>query len=773
MKEIKEKILTLVQTSKKGTLDRRAIEKALDMKTSGDFVRLGKILDEMESGFDLIRNRENRYLTQKQAQMFTGKLSVNRKGIGYVDREDDESILIGPEFQKDALDGDMVLVCVFAGSDDGEVISTIEHSRTELIGTYIRKARGLIVQLDDEKLRGKEIRVRTTKNFTPIEGLKVQLHIEKYGNPLILCVSDVIGHKDDPGVDISAILLDNGIELEFPEEVIQEANGVSQTIDPSQLENRRDLREELTITIDGDDSKDFDDAVSVVSIPEGWLLKVSIADVSHYVKAGTFLDQEAFKRGNSTYVVDRVVPMLPHILSNGICSLNPQEDRFAVTCEMMIGRDGSTLSYEVYPSVICSKERMTYQNVNRILRGNEAVCQMYAHLIDMLTCLRDCADAIRLYRHKKGAIDFDTTETSIKVDEYGKPIRVFATERGHAEEIIEDCMIAANVAVANFMKKHEIPAVYRIHEEPQAKRMREFVETSILLGKKFSAKHSHVKPLEVQEYLESAKSLPQYPVLSKFLLRCMQKAKYDAACVGHFGLAEEEYLHFTSPIRRYSDLVVHRMLRKYFFEKCNQENELAKDQKFMVEASEQTSICERNSVTAERAVTDMKVAEYMMNQIGEKAEGIITSVTNFGFYVQLPNTVEGLVRIASLNDDYYHFDASRGVLIGDKKKRQFSIGQKVMIEVVSADKDSHTVEFALAKPKKYAKNRNESEKRSHKDFRGKREFGNHRSEKNRSSESKSRDALKRKKDHRSSKNRSNTSGRKGKNSWAKQNPKKK
>ena len=402
------------------------------------------------------------------------------------------------------------------------------------------------------------------------------------------------------------------IVAEFPEEVMEQVHTIPQEVPADDLKGRTDLSNEITVTIDGDDSKDFDDAVAVKKNEKGWVLKVSIADVSHYVTWNSPLDLEARKRGCSTYVTDRVVPMLPHELSNGICSLNPHVIRLTLTAEMQISRDGKVKDYKIYPSFIRSTERMTYNNVNQILDGDAEMQKKYAHLGTLFTDLANCADVIRRERRSKGAIDFASSEAEIKVDEKGHPISIEPKHHGHAEEIIEDCMIAANVTVANFLKWQEIPAIYRIHEEPTAKRIKNFVNMSEQMGHKLVVGKSEIYPNELQRYLDSVSDTDEYTVLSMMLLRCMQKARYDSHCIGHFGLAEDEYLHFTSPIRRYPDLVVHRMLRKYSFEQCTDLEERKNDEQLCQEYADQSSVRERESSDAEFDCDDMKKAEYML-----------------------------------------------------------------------------------------------------------------------------------------------------------------
>ncbi len=695
MNELKEQILQYLDSHKKGKRRIEDIQDGLNLHSSSDFAKLSKALDEMEESYDVFLSEGRQYQTRDQAGIVEGRISINRAGAGFLDFEDRDSIRISDKDLNTALNGDTVLVQCHPWQNQGKVIAVVKRDKDHIIGTYVNNGHGLHFMPDDEKIAGKLFRISVPDDFTPVEGMKVLCTIEDYRTPMKLQLKECIGYKDDPGVDITSILLDRNIISEFPEEVMDQVKHIPQEVLPEECEGRTDLTNVPTVTIDGDDSKDFDDAVSVEKTENGWNLKVSIADVSHYVTEDSPLDKEALKRGCSTYVTDRVVPMLPHELSNGICSLNPHVVRLTNTCDMNIDHDGNVSDYKIYPSYIRSFERMTYHNVNLILDGDEEMTENYSHLGSLFYDLRDCADAIRKHRTEKGAIAFNSTESEIKVDEKGHPYYVGPKERGHAEEMIEDCMIAANVCVANFMKWQEIPCIYRIHEEPQARRIKSFVMTSEFMGHKLVLGKSDIHPKEIQTYLESVSDTPEYPVLSTLLLRCMQKAKYDNVCVGHFGLAEEEYLHFTSPIRRYPDLIVHRMLRKYSYEGCTDLNERSVDEEKTADYALQSSVRERASADAEFACDDMKKAEYMEDHIGMKSEGIITGVQPYGFYVELPDTIEGLVRAADMHDDYYSYDADRMQLKGQRTHRIFRIGMKVHVECISASKETSSIDFRL------------------------------------------------------------------------------
>lgn len=692
--ELKEKILTWLGDHSHDK-NRKIINITSGIGMEKNPEEVIDILVEMEKNYEVFRNEAGNYSNREGAGIIEGKISINKAGMGFIDLDDKDSIRIRENNQKTAMSGDTVLVEYHPWQQFGKVIAVLQRARDHVIGTFEDSGRGLHLVLDDEKIQQRIKRVLYDDSFTPISGMKVLCDIEDYGIPLVLRVRQAIGYKDDPGVDITSVLLDHDIEAEFPKEVMEQVRSIPQTVPEKDLEGRTDLTGDITVTIDGDDSKDFDDAVSVVKDGEGWLLKVSIADVSHYVTEGSPLDIEAVKRGCSTYVTDRVVPMIPHELSNGICSLNPHVIRLTLTCEMKITHEGDVSDYKIYPSYIRSTERMTYNNVNKILDGDRKVIAEYEHLGNIFYDLRDCADAIRRHRVAKGAIAFNSSESEIKVDRNGHPYYVGPKHSGHAEEMIEDCMIAANVCVANFMKWQEIPSVYRIHEEPSEKRLSDFVRTSELLGHKLVLPKNHVRPLQIQQYLESVEDTDAYPVLSMLLLRCMQRAKYDNRCIGHFGLAEEEYLHFTSPIRRYPDLEVHRMLRKYSFEGCLDPNERAKDEERTAEYAEQSSIRERLSSDAEFACDDMKKAEYMLDHIGMISEGIVTGVQSYGMYVELPSTVEGLVRISAMGDDYFVYDQAKMQLTASGSRKSYRVGMKVTVMCIGADKGQGNVDFAL------------------------------------------------------------------------------
>lgn len=691
MTDLQTQILNFLANRKKGKRKFSDIQNALDV----DMTVLSEAIAEMEKNHILFLNGNHQYETREEAGIYEGKISISSTGTGYFDIDENTSIKIDERDQRGAFHGDRVLVKINKDKETGQVIEIVKRIKERLVGTFYKSGKNLKLEIDDEKLKDRPIRVIEDDDVKVVEGLKVLLTIEQYANPLTVKVVKAIGHKDDPGVDILAILLEKGIDPEFPDEVLEEANSISQKVNDSDKEGRIDLSKDITITIDGDDSKDFDDAVSIVKNDEYYILKVSIADVSHYVTENSPLDLEARKRGTSTYAIDTVVPMLPHVLSNGICSLNPYEERLTITCEMNINFNGDVLDYKLYPSFIKSTERMTYNNVNKIYAGDIELTKKYENLVELLFNLKDCANLIRKKRIGKGAIEFASNEADIKVDEEGYPIEIKAVDRGEGERVIEDLMIVTNVCVAEFMKWQEIPCIYRVHEKPQAKKISDFIAISSNMGHKLILGKSNIYPNEIQHYLNSIQKADAYPVLSMLLLRCMQKAKYENVCKGHFGLAEENYLHFTSPIRRYPDLIVHRMLRKYSFENNLDLKEREKDNEKCGSYAESSSERERLSQDAEYDADDMKKAEYMLNHIGEEYDGIVSGIQSYGFYVILDNTIEGLVRLRELSDDYYDYDSFNSMLIGAGSGKRICLGDKVRIKVLDANKEAHTVDFEL------------------------------------------------------------------------------
>ncbi|MCI5773233.1 MAG: ribonuclease R [Erysipelotrichaceae bacterium] len=698
MEQLKTKILNMIAENKKGYFDLKKLAAKLKMTKTSDFVMLNKALNQLEDDFLIVRNSQNYFMTIDQAGMYQGTISLNKKGFGFVDIDEKTSFYINARYVNGAMDKDKVLIQVLEG-DEAKVLKVVERNSDNLIATVVGK--NLSIRLDDARYRDYRLSVVNRKDFNLVRGLKLQLKVVQFKDPLKVEIVRVIGHENDPGVDISSILLANDIKLEFDQATLDEANAIPQQVELPQMLKRKDLSKRTIVTIDGDDSKDFDDAISIQRLDDGFLLGVHIADVSAYVKEGSPLDKEAYTRGTSVYVCDRVVPMLPHVLSNGICSLNPGVDRLCISVDMKIDRKGEIVDYELYPSIICSNQRMTYNNVNKILAGDPRLQAQYQALVPMFFDMVECANLIRKRRVDNGAIEFDTDEAYIIVDKKGKPVDIKLRDCGISQGIIEDFMICANECVARIMKFQNLPCIYRIHESPKMEKLKEFALIAKIRGHKFKGDLANIRPLDIQKCLDSFTDEQEHSVLSTLMLRCMQKARYDANCVGHFGLASKEYLHFTSPIRRYPDLIVHRMIRKYIFEQNY--DDLAKDEKMVDDAAMQASEREDKATYAERDVVDMKKAEYMQNFVGQYFDGIISSVTNFGFFVKLDNTVEGLVHVTSLSDDHYTYIPTMMCLQGKSKQKRYTLGDKVRIKVIGANKEEGTVDFKVVVPRKKRK----------------------------------------------------------------------
>lgn len=506
----------------------------------------------------------------------------------------------------------------------------------------------------------------------------------------------VLGNKNDPGVDVLSIVYQHDIKTDFPEEVRLQSEVIPDTVLESDKLGRKDLTDQDVVTIDGDDSKDFDDAVNVKKLANGnYYLGVHIADVSYYVTEGSPLDVEALERGTSTYLTDRVIPMLPFRLSNGICSLNPDVERLALTCEMEINEHGVVVDHKIFPSVIKSTARMTYKNVNKILTDQDADLRaQYERLVPMFETMSELHEILLKKRHNRGAIDFEEDEAKIIVDENGKAIDIELRQRGLSERMIESFMLAANETVAEHYSTANAPFLYRIHETPDADKMKNFFEFITAYGIQAHGSSKKVTPMMLQEVLTQIEGQPEQPIITTMLLRSMQQAHYSDESLGHFGLGAEFYTHFTSPIRRYPDLMVHRLIHSYATNGMTIE-EKEKWAPKLQPIAEQTSLEERRSIDTEREVVDLKKAEYMLDKVGNEYDAVISSVTSFGMFIALPSTVEGLVHISQMKDDYYSFVESQLALVGERTHKMFRIGQPVRVKVANVDLDAHSVDFEL------------------------------------------------------------------------------
>lgn len=669
-----------------------------------------RMLEELEREGRIVRTRTGRYGVPERMNLVRGRLQVHPKGFAFLlpDEEGLPDVYVHPSDLMGAMNGDTVLVRISSKDPsghrlEGEVVRIVKRAVTEVVGLFqSHESFGFVIP-DDRRIN-KDIFVPREAFGGAVTGQKVVVRIVRYPEGRSLAqgeIVEILGHKDDPGVDILSIVRKHGLPEKFPEDVLAEAEAVPDAITEEEIvsQGRRDLRGKTIITIDGEDAKDLDDAVHVEILPNGnWLLGVHIADVGYYVKENSALDREAYNRGCSVYLVDRVIPMLPRRLSNGICSLNPHVDRLTMTCEMEF--DARTLRrvrHDIYPSVIRSAERMTYTNVRKMLVDEDAeLKERYAHILDMLERMRELALALREKRMRRGAIDFDLAEAKIMVDEQGKPVDVQKRERSIAEQIIEEFMLAANETVAEHFYWLKVPFLYRVHEEPDSEKMFDFIRFVGNFGYVVRGKGGSVHPRALQTLLEEIRGTKEETVISTMMLRSMKQARYDAESLGHYGLAAEFYTHFTSPIRRYPDLVIHRIIRETLENGGTlPEHRIDVLGARMPDIARQSSERERVAVDAERDVEKMKKAEFMLDKIGEEFDGIVSGVTGFGMFVELGNTVEGLVRLSDMTDDYYHFHEQHMVLIGERTARVFRIGDEVRVRVARVNMEEHTVEFEL------------------------------------------------------------------------------
>lgn len=696
------------------------LEAAFGIEDSSDFKEFVKALVQMEEKGLIVRTRSNRYGLPQKMNLIRGKLIGHAKGFAFVvpDEPGMDDIFIPPNETNTAMHGDIVLARVSSETSgqrrEGTIIRIIERGIQQIVGTYVEsKSFGFVIP--DDKKFASDIFIPKAASKGAIEGHKVVVKLVTYPEGRKSAegeVIEILGHKNDPGVDILSVIHKHGLPLVFPDEVLQQAKDTPETIDESELANRRDLRSEMIVTIDGADAKDLDDAVTVTRLENGnYKLGVHIADVSYYVKEGTPLDVEAEERATSVYLVDRVIPMIPHRLSNGICSLNPKVDRLTLSCNMEISADGHVVNHEIFQSVIKTTERMTYHDVNKILVDkDEETIGRYASLVPMFELMEELASVLRNKRMKRGAIDFDFKESKVLVDEEGKPTDVVIRERSVAEKLIEEFMLAANETVAEHFHWMEVPFIYRIHEEPKEDKLRKFFEFITNFGYIVKGTANDVHPRALQEIIEEVQGKPEEMVISTVMLRSMQQAKYDPESLGHFGLSTEFYTHFTSPIRRYPDTIVHRLIRTYLIEGKLDQTTRGKWDARLPEIAQHSSKMERRAVDAERETDELKKAEYMEDKIGEEYDGIISSVTNFGMFVELPNTIEGLVHVSYMTDDYYRFDERHFAMIGERTGNVFRIGDEITVRVIKVNKDERSIDFEIVGMKGTRRERSETTK---------------------------------------------------------------
>ena len=696
--ERKEKLLAFINDENYRGMKAKDIAMLLSIQAE-DMQMLYDMLAELELDGKVIKTKKNKYFPAEKAGLYSGIFIGNSRGFGFVEiNKDDKDIFIPYDKVNGAIHKDKVLCKIYdanASKPEGEIVKVLERGIKRIVGTYQQvKNYGFVIP--DEKKIADDIFIKSGDGKGTVTGQKVTVKItvpadEKHKNPEGV-VDEILGHINDPGVDILSIIMQYDLPVEFPEKVYREIETIEDTIENEDISNREDYRNVTMVTIDGEDAKDLDDAVSVEKLENGnYKLGVYIADVSHYVRFNSPLDKEAYKRGTSVYLVDRVIPMLPHKLSNGICSLNAGVDRFSLCCIMEINENGDVVSSEIKKAVINVDSRMSYTIVNDLLTNdNSEYADTYKHLMPMfknMECLRNILFNKRI---KRGAIEFNSDEAKIILDDNGKPIDIVKRERNIATSIIEEFMLAANETVAEYFYWLEIPFVYRTHDEPDEEKYEKLQDYVGKLG--YVLKGSSKHPKTYQTLLQSISDTPEEPVVQKMALRSMKQARYTSENGNHFGLAAKYYCHFTSPIRRYPDLQIHRIISDYLAGTLD-ERKISYYRKNLTEISTHCSITERTAEEAERETDKYKIVEFMKDKVGQEFSGIISGITSWGIYVELPNTVEGMVSIKDLYDDIYEYDEDNLRYIGIHTGRTYNIGDKVNVVLIRASIEARTLDF--------------------------------------------------------------------------------
>ena len=668
-----------------------------------DRSELESILDELIKEGLISLTKRGKYVIRKE-EILTGIYSSTAHGYGFVTVEgENDDYFVSEKYTKEAMHGDTVSIEVIKQASAGKrkeakVLEVLVHAVNHVVGTFDKNVKGFGFVMPDNRKLSSDIFIPKDKSMGAVDGHKVVCEITDYGSfnkSPEGKVIEILGHINDPGVDILSVIKEYDLPIEFPEKVMNRLKNVPDSVSDADMYMRRDLRDEIMVTIDGEDSKDLDDAVSLTFDGTNYHLGVHIADVANYVQENSAIDREALKRGTSVYLVDRVIPMLPHKLSNGICSLNEKEDRLALSCLMTIDGKGNVIDHEIVESVIRTNARMTYTRVNAIIEEHdENLMEEYKDLCDMFFEMKQLADILRHKRKLRGSIDFDLPETKITLDEDGTPIRIAPYERNAATKIIEDFMLIANETVASHFYFLDMPFVYRTHEKPDNEKIQKLANFISGFGYGLKMRNEEVHPKELQKLLSRITDTPEEALISRLTLRSMQRAKYSTDCGGHFGLACEYYCHFTSPIRRYPDLQIHRIIKDFIHGRMSDEK-IDHYNAILEEVAHQSSVRERIADDAERETDKLKKCQYMQDRIGEKFTGIISGITNWGIYVELDNTCEGLVHISKIPGDYYYYNEKTYELIGEATGKTFSLGHKIDIIVNGVDMISKTIDFII------------------------------------------------------------------------------
>lgn len=665
---------------------------------------LRQILEALESEGKIYLSKRGKYC-RGEAKRLTGIFRASLKGFGFVVIEGEEQdIYIAEEDTNTAMDQDEVEVVITREPDgrsrEGKIVRIVNRALTKVVGLYqVRKGKSYGFVIPDNQRLSSDIFVPVEYSKGAVDGHKVVVELTSYGDDRRSPegkVVEIIGHINDPGTDILSIVKGYDLPLEFPEKVLNQAERVAKPVSEADRQGRQDLRDWQMVTIDGEDAKDLDDAVSIAREGDCYILGVHIADVTNYVQENSALDREAFKRGTSVYLVDRVIPMLPHTLSNGICSLNQGEDRLALSCIMKIDEKGRVVDHEIAETVIRVDQRMSYTSVKKILEDHDPKeTKKYQELVPMFEEMSRLSKILREHRRIRGSIDFDFPETKMILDEKGRPLELQPYERNVATRMIEDFMLLANETVAEDYYWQELPFVYRTHEAPDEEKIRTLATFINNFGYSMHVGANEVRPKEIQKLLAKVEGSPREAMISRLALRSMKQAKYTPENSGHFGLAAAYYTHFTSPIRRYPDLQIHRIIKDNIRGRM-QEEKIVHYDKILPEVTKHASEMERRAEEAERETVKLKKVEYMQQHLGEIFEGVISSITKWGMYVELPNTVEGLVHVANMRDDHYEYDENRYELIGAHTNKVYKLGQRIWIQVTGADRLLRTIDFEIA-----------------------------------------------------------------------------
>ena len=698
---MKEQVLKLLENIHEAK-DLITINDMLGFTTAEELKELSDTLDELVDEYIVFKTKKDKYILLKNCpSLKIGKFSANKKGFGFVILNKEDDLYIGKEDMNGAIQDDIVLAEVIRKGvkPEGHIIRIIKRDLHNLVGEIIETKKGLGVKLDEEKL-DLELKIDkdSLKNCVPGHKVLIKLVKELGKKRYLAKIIKILGHKDDPGMDILSIAYKYQIDPDFGSEFEEELQEIPTEVKESELISRRDLTNWQIFTIDGDHTKDIDDAISLTKEEENYILGVHIADVSNYVKENTALGDAAYERGTSNYLANTVIPMLPHKLSNGICSLNEGVIRLTMSCVMKISPAGKIIDYDIFESYIKSSKKMTYSKVNDILM-RDIVDPEYTPFVNTLKEMNKLAHILRKEKIARGYIDFNLSEPEIIQDENGKAIDVVKVIREDGEKMIEDFMIAANETVASHIYNMDLPFIYRVHGEPKSEKIDDFVNLLKLLGYQLQTRVIDLNPKTMQNILKELDDKPEFSILSSMLLRSMKKAEYSKENTGHFGLASKAYTHFTSPIRRFPDLTVHRLLKKYLVEKDFSMQTIDYLNNSLVTIAEHSSEREVASQEAERDVADMKMAEYMEEHIGECYNAIIDSVTSYGFYVELENLVEGLVHVNNLKGDYYEYVPELLSLIGKSTKKTYRIGDKVYVRCINASKETSLIDFEIVEEK--------------------------------------------------------------------------